>query len=98
MAHWSMAMRVGRLCAACALLVFEPSLAVAGTPDCDSVGSPIIYGAGGSSQTSRSDSMCLNALSSPAAVRNGPTSLFIVACSLAISAAGFTSFEVEIGV
>jgi hypothetical protein len=43
-------MRVGRLCAACALVVFEPSLAVAGTPDCDSVGSPIIYGAGGSSQ------------------------------------------------
>src|SRR5436190_17255015 len=48
--HWSIAMRVGRLCAACALLVFEPRLAVAGTPDCDSVRSPLIYAARGSSQ------------------------------------------------
>jgi hypothetical protein len=43
-------MRVGRLCAACALLVLEPNLAVAGTPDCSEAGSPIIYGAGGSAQ------------------------------------------------
>ena len=50
MTHWSIAMRVGRLCAACALVVFEPSLAVAGTPDCTEAGSPIIYGAGGSAQ------------------------------------------------